>query len=232
MKLVSYDPNEVKNISTFFNEYLSTFKDEKYVMFIFNDILDKVKDKSILCGAYESLLRRLDLPYAFFPYYIHFNKVFPDSIAKPSPRMSIKLKDDFLFDVVGSPAYGMLVVDVEKLQSINFSFNEEYRISFYIQDLINACHKNNLYFSSMYFIDVHNSYELFDSEFKEGHGYDAKEFMEEKSRFFGQNQIAEEKINDYLMTLKNTYGTATPEPAPTQEAPQNAEVNIDNGEQK
>lgn len=226
MKLVSYNPNEVKNIPEFFNEYLTTFKDEKYVMFIFNDVLEKVKDKQVLCGAYETLLKRLDLPYAFFPYYLHYNKIFPDSIAKPSPRISLTLNDGFKFDVVGSPAYGMLLVDVEKLNSINFSFNEEYRISFYIQDLINACHNANLYFSSMYFIDVHNSYELFNSDFREGHMYDQKEFIEEKSRFFGQNQVAEEKINDYVTNLKNIYGTAKPAEMPTQEA------TVENGEQK
>lgn len=223
MKLVSYDPKEVVNIPEFLNEYLVTFEDEKYIMFIFNDILEKVKDKQALCGAYETLLKRLDLPYAFFPYYLHYNKVFPDLISKPSPRISLTLHDGFKFDVVGSPAYGMLIVDVEKLKSINFNFNEEYTTSFYIQDLINACHKANLYFSSMYFIDVHNSHELFDSDFKEGHVYDQKEFAEEKSRFFSQNQITEEKINDYVTALKTNYRTAKPE-----EAPQNA----GNGEQK
>lgn len=212
MKVISYNPKEMENIASFMNKYIDEYKDEKYIMFIFDDVLKEVKDKETLVHKYEELLTKMDLPYAFFPYYAHFNKILPNLIGKPSPRITVKMKDGFMFDVVQEPAFCMLVLDVEKLNKIGFKFNEAYKISFYIQDIINKCFSGGLYISRAYFLDVHNSYNLFNNDFKAGFMFNAKDFLEEKKKFYEENKDeGNEQINDFVKNLKNRYTVVEPE---------------------
>jgi hypothetical protein len=212
MKLVSYSPKDVTNVAAFMNKYLDDFKDEKFIMFAFNDVVEKMKDKEDVIHKYEELLVKLDLPYAFFPYYAHFNKILPNLINRPSPRITVKMKDGYVFDVVQEPAFGMLILNIEKLNSIGFKFNEEYKMSFYIQDLILKCSLQNLYISQTYFIDVHKSYEMFDSDFRHGFMMDSASFIEEKKKFFEHSTgIKNEQINDYVKALKERYTVIEPE---------------------
>ena len=206
MKVISYDPKEITNISSFMNRYIDEYRDEKFLMFVFDDVIGKAKDKAELVRRYEELMLKLDLPYAFFPYYAHFNKIFPGLISKPSPRIVVRMKDGFTFDVVQDPCFGLLVVDVEKLNRIGFRFNEEYKLSFYIQDLISRCFSEKLYMSATYFIDAHSSYELFSDDFRDGYVFDVKAFLEEKRKFFEANGgTAVEQINDFVAGLKERY---------------------------
>lgn len=212
MKVISYNPKEIANVSSFMNKYIDEYKDEKFLMFVFDDIISKVKNKEDLVHKYEELLTKLDLPYAFFPYYVHFNKILPNLINKPSPRITVKMKDGYLFDVVQEPSFGLLILNIEKLNKINFKFNEEYKVSFYIQDLINKCFIEKLYLSESYFIDVHSSYEFFNDDFKNGFMFDAKVFIEEKKKFFDENKdIKPEQINDFVKNLKERYTVIEPE---------------------
>lgn len=206
MKVISYDPKEITNISSFMNRYIDEYRGEKFLMFVFDDVIGKAKDKAELVRRYEELMLKLDLPYAFFPYYAHFNKIFPGLISKPSPRIVVRMKDGFTFDVVQDPCFGLLVVDVEKLNRIGFRFNEEYKLSFYIQDLISRCFSEKLYMSATYFIDAHSSYELFSDDFRDGYVFDVKAFLEEKRKFFEANGgTAVEQINDFVAGLKERY---------------------------
>lgn len=206
MKIISYDPKEITNISSFMNRYIDEYRGEKFLMFVFDDVISKAKDKAELVRRYEELMLKLDLPYAFFPYYAHFNKIFPGLISKPSPRIVVRMKDGFTFDVVQDPCFGLLVVDVEKLNRIGFRFNEEYKLSFYIQDLISRCFSEKLYMSATYFIDAHSSYELFSDDFRDGYVFDVKAFLEEKRKFFEANGgTAVEQINDFVAGLKERY---------------------------
>ena len=206
MKVIHYNLKTVDNAAKFFNEQIAENKDERYIMFIYDDIYEKAKDINEVARKYEELLVRLDVPYAFFPYYLHFNKILPAHVGKPSPRMSVTLQDKFVFDVVQEPAFGMLVVDSQKLRSMNFTFNEKYKICFYIQDLIATCHKNNTYFSNTFFVDVHDSYDLFKDNFSNGESIQSKIFLEEKNEFFKEHaEDKHESINDYLANLKNRY---------------------------
>ncbi len=207
MKLISYDPQEIKNVPAFMNKCIDEYSDERFFMFIFDSVIKYVIDKEELVHKYEELLTKLDLPYAFFPYYAHFNKILPNNLGKPSPRISAKLKDGFAFDIVQEPTFGMLVLDMEKLKKINFRFNEEYKMSFYIQDLIKKCLDNNLYFSEAYFIDVHESHKLFNFNFNNVFIYDRNKFVEEKQKYYNENKDhTSEQINDYVNNLKEKYG--------------------------
>lgn len=211
MKIVKYDPKTVDNVPAFFNSYIDEMKGEKYVMFVFKDIYESAKDGEALVKKYEELLSTLDIPYSFFSYYAHFNKVMPGYSSMPCPRMRLKSKDGFDFEVVQDPAYGLLVLDLEKLRSINFRFNEKYKLAFYIQDLIKACFDNKIYFSKAFFIDVFHSEEMFNSTFDNVFLFDVKTFLEEKKTYYADNgNTVSEKINDYVKTLKEKYGTPEP----------------------
>ena len=158
---------------------------------------------SAVMKAYENLLKTADLPYAFFPYYVHFNKILPGLSGKPSPRMSaVRAADGFRFDVVQEPSYGMLIIDVEKINSIGFRFNPSYKMAFYVQDLIKKCFDAKIYFSKSYM-------------------FSPKEFGEEKKLFFEtemKNDNSQETINGFVQELRNRYGTKQPEAAPEQQA--------------
>lgn len=199
--IIKYDPVKVGNIAKFFNEQIENYKDEKYIMFIFDDIFKALKDQNEFFAAYKNLLERFDLPYAFYPYYIHFNKVLKRYISYPNPRMRIKIADKPSFDVINQTAYGMLILNMEKLKSINFKFNELYEQCFYVQQLIEECFKNNLYFSSSWYIDVYESYKMVNDSFKDGYKIDVKQFTEEKTKFFTTYKQNTEDLNEYIKKL-------------------------------
>lgn len=207
MKVISYDPSEISDMPAFLNEGLKTYNTDKYVMFVFNDILNAAKDKQVLCRAYEELLVRMNIPYAFFPYYVHFNRILPDTVRKPSPRISVNLKKSFRFDIVQEPAYGLMILDAAALRSTNFKFNEQYKLVFYIQDLIAHCFEKKLYFSNSFFLDVYQSYNLFKSDFKDGYAFNVEDFGKEKQLFLKDHQLKQEQINDFMKNLKNIYET-------------------------
>lgn len=202
--IIKYDPNKIENIPLFFNEQIDKHQDEKFIMFIFNDIFEKINNKDDFFSKYKNLLEKFNLPYAFYPYYIHFNKVLKRYISFPNPRMRIKINNKNGFDVVNQTAYGMVILNMEKLKTINFKFNESYEKCFYIQQLIEECYKNNLYFSSSWYIDVFESYNLVNDSFKEGYKIDIKNFTEEKTKFFSSYKQEKEDLNKFLEKL-NLY---------------------------
>lgn len=206
MKIISYDPKEIKNVPAFFNKYLDEFKDEDYLMFVFNDINEKIIDRNDFSIKYVTLMKIFELPYVFFPYYIHFNKILYDSICMPCPRAHVTFSKG-IFDIIANPAYGMLIVDIQKLKSINFKFNEEYKLSFYIQDLIHACYENKLWISETYFLDLCNSYSLLTENIKKGYSIPPNDFNAEKKKFFDNVKIQNEDVNAFIKELKKKFGS-------------------------
>lgn len=203
MKTISYNPNEIKDIPAFFNKYLDEFKNEDYIMFIFNDINENIIDKNKFIDSYIHLMKNFDLPYTFYPYYIHFNRIFPESIGIPNPRAHVQ-SDKGIFDIVNNPAYGVLIIDVQKINSINFRFNLKYKLSFYIQDLIHQCFVNNLWMSETYYLDVVNSFNMV-KKITTGYTIHPINFNQEKQQFFNENKVIPESINDFIIKLKNKF---------------------------
>lgn len=200
--IIKYDPKKIINMSKFLNDNIELHKNEKYIMFIFNDIYENIINLNEFYTKYVKLMKRFDLPYAFYPYYLHFNKMLWRSLSIASPKMKIKIDKKPACNVINQAAYGMLIVDIEKIKSINFKFNESLKLCFYIQDLAEACFKHNLYFSSSSFLDVYNSQEMVKSSFKDGYFIDAKEFAEEKSKFYAKNTVVKEDVNEFIKKLK------------------------------
>jgi hypothetical protein len=206
MKIVSYDPRNIENMSIFFNDKINEYKNDDsysgFIMFIFEEIFAEVKDEKILCESYKKLLTDYNLPYAFFPYFLHFNKVLPGSISFPNPKLKINTENGS-FNIVLQPCFGMLVLNLELLNE--FKFNEQYGTSFYIQDLIFYCKDNDLYFSKAFYFDVCESYKLFNSSFKEGYVPNVEAFKKEKELFFSNHKNEGENINTYVETLKEKF---------------------------
>jgi hypothetical protein len=208
MKIVSYDPRNIENVSIFFNEKINEYKNESeysgFIMFIFDEILAEAKDKNLLCESYEKLLKDFNLPYAFFPYFLHFNKALPNLISFPNPKLKINTKNGS-FNVVIQPCFGMLVLNLNLIK--HFKFDEQFGTSFYVQDLIHYCKEKDLYFSKSFFMDVCDSYKLFISSFKEGFVPKVELFKKEKELFFTNRKNESENINTYVDILKNKFSS-------------------------
>ena len=200
------NPNEQKNIPSFLNETIQNNPNEKYIMFIFNDLYEHIIDKDLFFNKYSELLKTYNLPYAFYPYYIHFNKVLASYVSIANAKMRVEPKNNIPFDIINQTAYGMLIVDVEKLKEIDFKFNEAYSQAFYMQELIEICFNKNLYISNSWFMDVYKSYEMVDSNMKDGYKINSKIFTEEKAKFFAvfkQNQP--EQGNEFIKKIQEKY---------------------------
>lgn len=202
MKVISFDPNTCDNIPNFFNSIIDeNLNKEEYIMFVFNDIKNNIINFDEFVNTYELFLNKYKLPYIFYPYYIHFNRIFPNSIAFPNPRAHIlQQSDKSELDIIGNPAYGLLILNLKKINSINFRFNPKYAKAFYIYDLIRAMHKHNLWISSRYFIDVKNSFNLIKND--GGFEIPSQVFGDEKNEFIKENNIEQESINDFIKNLK------------------------------
>lgn len=202
MKIIKYDPSNISNIPKFFNDEISKNNDQKFIMFIFENIINEVKNIDDLEKSYMGLLEEYDLPFAFFPYNVHFNKTYKEF--KPIPHPKIRgVHDSKEFDIVSEPSFGMLILNLEKLK--DFKFNEDYKISFYIQDLIHYCKDNNLYISDGFFFDVKESWKLFNSTFDKGWLPDVASFKKEKELFFSTHQQSEKSILDFINRLKERF---------------------------
>ena len=102
MKIIKYDPSNISNIPKFFNDEISKNNDQKFIMFIFENIINEVKNIDDLEKSYMCLLEEYDLPFAFFPYNVHFNKTYKEF--KPIPHPKIRgVHDSKEFDIVSQP---------------------------------------------------------------------------------------------------------------------------------
>ena len=112
--------------------------------------------KEDVIQAYLDLMQELDLPFTFFPYYSTFNRVLTDSLNFINPKLMINANGK-QYPVVIQPVYGLLILDVKKIKSINFKFDQTYPEIFYLQDLIEKCFQEKLWISNCAFIDICNS---------------------------------------------------------------------------
>ena len=200
------NPNELENIPQYLNQVILNNKNEKYIMFIFNDLYEHIINKEEFYERYCDLLKTYDLPYAFYPYYIHFNKILQNFASIPYPKMRCTSTNKESFDVVNQTAYGMLIIDNEKIKKINFKFNELFKKAFYIQELIEICFQKKLTISNSWYIDVYKSSEMIDDSMKNGFVIDVKDFAEEKTKFFNLfNQNQPESGNEFIQKIKERY---------------------------
>lgn len=159
-KIVTYDViNKQMNVPKFFNEQLEkigTNENIDTITFIQIDLLNNLNEANKFIQAYLDLMQELDLPFTFFPYYSTFNRVLTDSLNFVNPKLMINANGK-QYPVVIQPVYGLLILDVKKIKSINFKFDQAYPEIFYLQDLVEKCFQEKLWISNCAFIDICNS---------------------------------------------------------------------------
>ena len=183
-KIITYQQNI--NIPEFFNlELNKAYKDNKQtkLTFIQTDLLSNLKNSKDFFDKYNSFIDEWDLPYAFFPYYVYFNKLLPNELGKPNPKYIFNIKNKKKVDVITQPAYGFLILNVKKMKSINFNFNIEYSEIYYLQDMVEKCYQNNLWISNCYFIDRHESWKDLKQLTIDGKLVNVKKYNEEKEKY-------------------------------------------------
>lgn len=204
MKTIKFNPSEIDNIPKFFNAVLDENTEEGYIMFVFEDIYDAMRD--CFEKTYLDFVVKTDLPFAFYPYYEHFNKAMPRLGGVPNPRARFHFANSFDIDVVGMLGYGMLLVNTEKLKSIGFRFDERFAKAFYMQDLVDACFEHGLIQSQIFFLDVPKSFEMLKKDIKKGiHSISSEVFNKEKELFGSCHKIEPDDINSFLKKIQEKY---------------------------
>ena len=208
-KIVKYskDLGTSGNVPAFYNKELeAAYQNDKieYITFIQDDLYDNCKNPQQFINDYKDFLVKWNLPYVFFPYYIYFNKLLPEEVALPNPRLLLNIKNVQKVNVVCMIAYGFLVVDVKKLKSINFKFNEQYTELFWLQDLAEQCFKNNLWVSNCCFLDRVESWKDLKVVTLTGHYTNNDKFNKEKAEYEKQG-IKYHGIQDFINLFKMRY---------------------------
>jgi hypothetical protein len=206
-KIITYDPNKLEiSVPAYYNKILAeTYKNEniKYLTFIQVDLAEQCKDFPKFISNYLEFLTEWDLPYIFFPYYLYFNKMLSNILGKPNPKLEV-IAGDKTINVVMSPAYGFLMLDVKKLKDIDFLFNESYTELFYLQDLIQICYEKNLWISNCCFLDRYHSWEDLKELSVSGYTINSLKFNTEKAEY-EKREIEYKSPNEFLVRFKERY---------------------------
>ena len=208
-KIIVYNPKNIKEelIPSYLNtELKKAYANTKlsYITFIFEDLSKMLKDQNSFVTKYKDFMKEWNLPYVFFPYYVYFNKILPNTLQRPNPKLKVNIKDRSPINVITAPAYGFLMLDVKRLKSINFEFNENYTELYYIQDLIQKCYENKFWISNCCFIDRFNSYEDLKELTLDGLTINAEKFNKEKTEYDKQG-FKYQSVQEFLNELKGTY---------------------------
>lgn len=206
MDIIEYNPHE-QSLPVLINSFLEKDILSKYTCFIFSDIKKAAKNLELTLSKYEKMMEILQIPYAFFPYYIHFNKVLPSTLKIPNPRISYTIiKSNLIVDAVDSVSYGMLILNLEKFKEVNYKFREDLPHLFYLQDMIDKSNELKIYPSNSLMIDIHKSYEEFNldfNDFENRYRISPKDFKAERELFFKDNNVKHESLMEFDTNFKN-----------------------------
>ena len=207
-KVITYIPQEILKTQTiphYFNiELEKVYNDEKIdnIIFVQKDIQDNIIDFTKFIESYTQLMLEYDLPYCFYPYYIYFNRLLPNILNKPNPKLSITIKKVKKLNIICVPAYGFLVLNIKKLKSINFKFNEELTELYWLQDMIQQCFNNKLWLSNCCFLDVFESWKMTKDYYNiQGYYINGEKYKKEKENYEKQ-QIKYHSIQEFLDLFK------------------------------
>lgn len=210
-KIVTYNPTQIiekgLSIPAYFNQELQiAYKNEKLtsIIFIQQDLQDNLKDFNKFVNDYKQFMIEYNIPYVFFPYYIYFNKILPELIGKPNPKLDITIKKLKHINVVCAPAYGFLMLDLNKLKSINFKFDETLTELFWLQDLVEKCYQNKLWISNCCFIDRYQSWLDLKELTIKGYYINSEKYKIEKQKY-DEKKIQYHGVQDFLNAFKQKY---------------------------
>lgn len=206
------------NVPAHINKVLNkeSTNNNKYAFFLQNDIFANLIDKDKIFVEYVEFMKKWDLPYVMFPYYIHMNSVLPDLNNIPNPTLRLTINGNTT-DVLNYPAYGFLGIDIQKLKNINFTFKETYPVMFYLQDLMEECYTNNLTLSNCCYLDIPHSNKFFKMHSTDGYHADINKFNEEKQvyhkteyKYVTMNEFVEKFSKKYSVKKENDKPSVSP----------------------
>lgn len=210
-KIIPYTPQEIlktQSIPQYFNKELEkAYANKKIdnIVFVQTDIQNNIIDFNKFVDSYTQLMTEYDLPYSFFPYYIYFNRLLPNILNTPNPKLNITIKKVKNVQVVCVPAYGFLILDVKKLKNINFKFNEELSELYWLQDMIQKCYEQKLWLSNCCFLDVPESWKMLkDYHNISGFYINGEKYKKEKENYEKQ-QIKYHNIQEFLNIFKEKF---------------------------
>lgn len=193
-KTVFLVTTQIKNfIQTYNNQLKNAYKnvaddENSYLVLLYEDLAKNLKDKDKFIDDYIAFAEKYDLPYTFFPYYGSFNRVMlqiSHGIPHPFFDVTVTKMNDEKINVVHQIAPGCLILNVNKLKSINFKFDQNYPTLFYIQDLVEQCYRKKLWISNCWYFDRFESWkELKDETLPASFTINAKNFQDEQKKYF------------------------------------------------
>lgn len=210
-KIITYIPREIiktQSIPEYFNKELEkAYENEKIdnIIFIQKDVQDNIIDFNKFIEQYTQLMIDYDLPYCFYPYYIYFNRLLPNILNKPNPKLNITIKKVKNIQVVCAPAYGFLMLNVKKLKDINFKFDVSLPELYWMQDMIQRCYEFSLWVSNCCFLDVPESWKMMKDSYNiQGYYVNGEKYKKEKETY-DKKQIKYHNIQEFLNIFKGKY---------------------------
>lgn len=181
--------NQLKNI---YKNISDTDTENTYLILINEDLEKKLKNKDQFIDDYIAHAEEFNLPYTFFPYYGTFNKVMlqiSPGIPHPIFEFTLEKKDNKVVNIVHQIAPGCLVLNANKLKSINFKFDQNYPSIFYLQDLAERCYRAKLWISNCWYIDRLNSWkDINNLDSTQINPINPKNFQTEQKKYFETNK--------------------------------------------
>ena len=199
-KIVFIIDAHIKNyIQTYNNQLKNAYKSiskedtqNTYLILLNEDLMRKLKNKDQFIDDYIALAEEFDLPYTFFPYYGNFNKVMiqiSPGIPHPIFEITLEKRNNKVINITHQIAPGCLVLNVNKLKSINFKFDQNYSAIFYLQDLVEKCYRAKLWISNCWYIDRLHSWEDVEGlDLTQSHPINPKTFQAEQKKYFETNR--------------------------------------------
>lgn len=208
-QVILYDPFSCSNVPELFNTHLLKSynncdkEQEFYLILIHNDVIQNLKNSEQFFNDYISFMKKWDMPYIFFPYYAYFNKALPDMVGKPNPRVELKFKGETI-NIVNQICHGCLILNIKKLKTINFQFNTNYPILYYLQDLAEQCYQKQLWISNCWFLDRFKSWEDLIEITCNGLQIDNKKFQEQKTKY-AANKVEYHPVQTFIDKFKEKF---------------------------
>ena len=152
-------------------------------------------------------MKMWDIPFVMYPYYIHMNSILPSTNNIPNPNLRITINNNTT-DALNFPAYGFLGINIEKLNKINFRFNTEYPVMFYLQDMMQVFYENNMTLSNCCYLDILESWKYFQTHTADGFHADINKFNDEKKKYHS-TEYKYLPMNEFIEKFKEKYKQQT-----------------------
>lgn len=194
------------------NAYKNVTDDENsYLVLLYEDLAKNLKDKDKFVDDYIAFAEEFNLPYVFYPYYGTFNKALlkcSEGVYHPAFEVTLQSRNNEVVNIIHQISPGCLVLNVNKLKSIDFKFDQNYPTIFYLQDLVEKCYRAKLWCSNCWYLDRLNSYkDLENDTLSTVFLINNKNFSDEQKKYFETNKDckfkdAQQFIDDFKKWLK------------------------------